>query len=152
MSGPFRFEDRWTFSVPPAELWAALTEIDRFQEWWPWLRTLDSGGLAEGAVSRCMVRAPVPYSLSFSVTVVETVPEHLVRALISGDLEGPARLDVASHPDGSEARLAWELELKDPLLRAASRVARPVMEWGHDWVIQSGVRRFRRLALRTRPD
>ena len=147
MSVPFTFDGRWVFAVPPAGLWEAVSRTDRFQEWWPWLRSLESEGLVEGSVARCVVRAPVPYSLRFEVAIVEVVTERLVDTRVSGDLEGPARLDVAPHPDGSEARLSWELELRDPLLRAASRVGRPLMEWGHNWVIDNGVRQFRRLAF-----
>ena len=147
MSAPFRFEGKWTFPVPPAELWAVFSRTDRFQEWWPWLRTLDSDGLVEGTVSRCVVRAPLPYSLTFEIAILEVVPERLVNTHVSGDLEGPARLDLDAHPEGSEARLSWELELRDPLLRTAAVVARPVMEWGHSWVVDTGVRQFRRTAL-----
>lgn len=139
------------FPVAPAELWGALSRTDRFQEWWPWLRTFESDGLVEAGVAHCVVRAPVPYSLRFDVTVVEVVPQRLVDTRVSGGLEGPARLEVTAHPHGSEARLSWELELREPLLRAASQVARPVMEWGHNWVVDSGVRQFRRLALQQRP-
>ena len=147
MPSPFRFDGRWVFPVPPAELWAAFSRTDRFQEWWPWLRTLESDGLVEGTVSRCVVRAPVPYSLTFDVAILEVVPECRVVTEISGDLEGPARLDVDAHPEGSEARLTWELELRDPLLRAGAAFARPLMEWGHSWVVDTGVRQFRRSAL-----
>lgn len=147
MPKPFRFDQRWLFAVPPKELWAVLSETDRFQQWWPWLRSFDSAGLVAATVSDCVVRAPVPYSLRFRVTILAVVPERLVDTRVSGDLEGPARLEVASHPEGSEAALSWALELRDPLLRAGSWAARPVMEWGHDWVIDAGVRQFRRTAL-----
>jgi hypothetical protein len=100
-----------------------------------------------------VVRAPLAYSLRFQVAVVDVVPGRLVDARVSGDLEGPARLHVDFHADGSEAHLSWELALRAPVLHAASRVARPLMEWGHDWVVHTGVRQFRRLALgeRSRP-
>lgn len=150
MGRGFRFDGRWVFPVPPGELWATLSRTDRFQEWWPWLRSLDSAGLAEGSVSDCVVRAPVPYSLRFRVTVLEVTPALSVDTRVSGDLEGPARLDIAAHPDGSEARLSWELELRSPLLRRLSRVGRPLMEWGHNWVVDTGVRQFRRAVFEGR--
>jgi hypothetical protein len=45
-------------------------------------------------------------------------------------------------------RLAWEMELCRPVLRAAARFGRPVMEWGHDWVVTTGVEQFLDRALR----
>ena len=143
----FRLDRRWVFGVVPRDLWEALSRPNRLREWWPWLRTLDSDGLVQGTVSHCEVRGPVPYSLRFDVALIEVVPERLVDARVSGDIAGPARLDLADHPGGCEARVSWNVELRDPLLRAASRVARPLMQWGHDWAIDDGVRRFRRLAL-----
>jgi hypothetical protein len=94
-----------------------------------------------------VVRAPVPYALSFSVSLREVVPPRCVVAAVSGDLEGPARLDVVAQPGGSEARMSWVLEVRAPLLRAAALVARPLMNWGHNWVVDTGVRQFRREAL-----
>ena len=150
MSNRFRFDGRWTFPVPPGELWEAFSRTDRFREWWPWLQVLEGGGLVEGTTARCVVRAPLLYSLRFDVAVLEVVPERLVSTRVSGDLRGPARLEVQDHTDGSEARLTWEVDLVAPPLRAASRVARPVMEWGHDRVVEIGLRQFRR-ALATNP-
>jgi hypothetical protein len=91
-----------------------------------------------------VVRAPLPYSLRFTVEVLEVVPNRLVDARVSGDLDGPARLEVAPRGDGSSARLVWAVEVRKPLLRSAARWARPAMEWGHDWVVSSGIRQFRR--------
>ena len=151
MARPFRFEGRWSFSATPEELWRVFSDTERLQELWPWLRTLESPGLVEGTVSRCVVRAPVPYTVSVEVALRQVVPARLVVAAVSGDLEGPARLDVAARPGGSEASLFWELEARAPLLRAASLVARPVMDWGHNWVVDTGVRQFRRKALGEHP-
>jgi uncharacterized protein YndB with AHSA1/START domain len=150
---PFRFDRAWTFSVAPDELWAVLTRTDEFRRWWPWLRQISGDGLVPGGRSTCVVRAPVPYTLRFTVTVVDLVPGERIEAVVDGDLAGPARLWVApaagrGGDGGSEVRLAWEMELRRPALRAAARVGRPVMEWGHDWVVGTGVEQFRHRALR----
>lgn len=62
--------------------------------------------------------------------VHELVPLELIDTTVSDDLSGPARLEIAAQDAGSNARLQWEVELRDPLLRVAARVARPIMEWG----------------------
>jgi hypothetical protein len=144
---PFRFDRRWVFEVPPDELWRVLSRTDQFPTWWKWLRRFDSDGLVEGGESRCVIRGALPYSLSFAVRVVELQPPSLVRADVSGDLAGPARLEIEPHPDGSTARLVWEVDLRSPILRPMVRVARPLMEWGHDWVVDTGIRQFERHAL-----
>ena len=133
--------------MPPAALWGALSRTDDFPRWWSWLRVFESTGLEAGTVSRCVVRAPLPYSLRFTVDVQEVDEHRLVDAVVDGDIAGPARLEVAAAGSGSEARLVWTLELRDPLLRSAALVARPLMEWGHEWVVSAGVAQFRRRAL-----
>lgn len=150
---PFRFDRTWTFAVPPDELWRVLARTDDFRRWWPWLREFSGDGLVPGGRSACVVRAPVPYTLRFTVAVRELVPGRLLDAVVDGDLAGPARLEVRpgdgdGDGDGSVARLAWEMELCRPVLRAAARFGRPLMEWGHDWVVTTGVEQFLARALR----
>jgi hypothetical protein len=147
---PFRFDRTWDFAEPPEALWAVLTRTEDFRRWWPWLRELSGDGLVPGGRSACVVRAPIPYTLRFTVAVRELVPGRVVHAVVDGDLAGPARLEVGSGQAGagSVARLWWEMELRRPMLRAAALVGRPVMERGHDWVVSSGMEQFLRRALR----
>ena len=147
MVKPFGFDRSWTFPVPPADLWDILLRTDDYPRWWRWLREFESDGLTEGAAARCVVRGPFPYSLNFTVNVLEIGPGRLVRTEVTGDLAGPARLEIAADGDGSAARLLWELELCSPVLRELARWARPLMEWGHGWVVDNGVRQFRSRAL-----
>jgi len=149
---PFHFDRSWTFAEPPDELWRVLARTGDFRRWWPWLREFSGDGLVPGGQSACLVRAPVPYTLRFTVTVRELIPARLVDAVVDGDLAGPARLELGPGGDGdgggSVARLAWEMELCRPVLRAAARFGRPLMEWGHDWVVTTGVEQFLARALR----
>lgn len=154
---PFRFDQAWTFDVPPGEIWALLERTGDFRRWWPWLRELSGDGLVPGGRNVCVVRAPIPYTLRFTVTVRELVAGRFVAADVDGDLAGPARLEIgpAEEPGSAEetsggttVRLTWEMELRRPVLRTAARYGRPVMEWGHDWVVANGMRQFLGRALR----
>ena len=145
---PFHFDRSFSFAAPPAELWSVLSRTGEFRRWWPWLRELSGDGLVAGGRSRCVVRAPIPYTLRFTVALTEIDPGRLVDAVVDGDLAGPARLELTAAGAGSTVRLAWEMELRRPMLRTAARFARPVMEWGHDWVVATGVEQFLGHALR----
>ena len=151
MSAAFRFDRRWSFDTNPADLWAVISRTEDFTTWWPWLRTFDVDALAEDATAQCVVQAPIPYRLRFTVHVRRVIPLELIDTVVSGDLAGPARLELAAQERGSTARLTWEVELRDPVLRLASRVARPIMEWGHNWVVETGVRQFQKRALGQKP-
>lgn len=147
MPTPFRFDRRFEFAVPPDELWATIVQTERYPQWWPWLREID-GSLEQGSVARCVIRAPLPYSLRFTIEVERIVPAQRVDTRVGGDLEGPASLVVTPNGDGgSIAHLRWELELRDRMLRSVSVVSRPAMVWAHDRVIEVGLREFERRAL-----
>jgi uncharacterized protein YndB with AHSA1/START domain len=147
MPAPFRFDRRFQLAATPEALWLTLERTDDYPTWWSWLRELEGGELREGAVARCAVQGPLPYTLRFEITVERVVAHQRIHTQVSGDLDGPARLEIEPGPGGSTARLAWSLELQDSLLRPLSWVARPAMVWAHDRVIEMGLRDFERRAL-----
>jgi uncharacterized protein YndB with AHSA1/START domain len=148
---PFTYDRTWTFALAPDELWSVLTRTDEYPLWWRWLRGFDTAGLIEGEYADCVVRGPLPYSLTFRIHILEVVPSELVRTEVSGDLDGPARLELTPKGADCNARLSWSVDLRSPLLRPMARWARPLMEWGHNWVVDNGVARFRDHALVGRP-
>jgi hypothetical protein len=147
MPAPFRFDRTWVFPRSPDELWAILLRTDDFQGWWDWLRRFELGAVREGATARCVIQAPLPYALHFDLHVERVVEAERIETQVTGDLRGPARLEVAPHADGCAARLVWSLELRDPVLRNVARVARPAMAWAHDRVVEMGVTQFEQRAL-----
>ena len=68
-------------------LWAAITSVEDFSAWWPWLRGFDGERLAVGETWDCTVQPPLPYSLHFDLEIDEVVPYELVTARVSGDLD-----------------------------------------------------------------
>lgn len=147
MSAPFLFDRSFELDVTPEEMWRALSQTDRYPDWWSWLRTFESGGLSEGTVANCVIQAPLPYSLRLAIGVERVVPNELIDTTVRGDLEGPARLELAASPGGCTARMVWTLELRDTVLRSFAMVARPAMVWAHDRIVESGLRQFERRAI-----
>ena len=104
----------------------------------------------------CVVQPPLPYRLHFRLHLDEVVAPSLVRATISGDLAGWARLDLtpasgsvrAGDPTATEIRLRSDLGPTGRLPRTMGSLAPPLARFGHDWVLDNGIRQFRR-ALRS---
>lgn len=144
MAPSFVSDRDWTFEVTPDELWSAMVETDRYPSWWPWLRRFDPGeGFETGARWHCEVAPPLPYVVRFSVTLDRIEHGSSARATVDGDVRGDALLTVDDLGDGrSSARLRSRLAPANPVLRNVGRVARPVVEWGHDWVLDQGLRQF----------
>lgn len=142
-----RSDRRFEFDLGRVSVWEAITCVDRYQEWWPWLHGFDGTTFAEGVRWQCVVKPPLPYTLHFDVIVVEVIDHDLVRARIEGDITGWAQLTAADRGDASEFRLTSLLRPKTRSLRVITRIARPVATFGHDWVLDTGARQFRKTAL-----
>ncbi len=142
-----RSDRRFEFDIERVSVWAAITRTDRYREWWPWLHGFDGTTFSEGVRWSCVVKPPLPYTLHFDVILVEVVDQELVRARIEGDITGWAQLTAIDHAQGSEFRLISELSPASGVLRLMTRVARPVAAFGHDWVLDTGARQFRSVAL-----
>jgi len=135
---------RFTFNQPPAQVWEVMARTSAYTGWWPWLRHLDAVGLVSGDVWACHIQPPLPYFLRFSVTLDDVVSGESVRATVAGDITGTAAFTLAPTDEGGcEARLVSDLAPASTVLSAFAVVARPVVVWGHDWVIAEGVRQFR---------
>lgn len=143
-----RSDRRFTFPVPPADLWAAFGRTEEYRSWWPWLRALDGASFEEGATWHCEVQPPLPYSLRFDVHLEEVEAPRFVTATIVGDISGHAAIDVVATPGGSEIHLVAALGPDSAMLRAIARVAHPLVRFGHDWVIDTGLRQFQQRGLR----
>jgi hypothetical protein len=124
-----------------------VNRTEDFRTWWSWLREFDVDGVRAGSSARCLIQAPLPYALRLRIDVERADAPSLIHTHVHGDLEGPARLEIAPAVGGCRARLAWELDVRDRVLRQVARVARPMMLWAHDRVVSTGVEQFRRRAL-----
>jgi hypothetical protein len=151
---PIRSERSWSYSGGSDELWDIVADVDRYREWWPWLRQFEAdGGLHVGGRWRCEVAPPVPYTVRFTLAFTEVDPGVHIGARVSGDIAGTASLDVADGhaADGSVScgvHLESSLAAVHPLLRALGIVAGPMTRWGHDWVLDRGWEQFVRATSR----
>jgi hypothetical protein len=125
-----------------------MTRVDDYQRWWPWLRRFDAPALEPGATWTATVQPPLPYRLTFDLHLLAVEAPRLVVADITGDLEGDARLEVSPTELGSELHFTSALEPTNRVLRAVAHVAEPMARFGHQWVLDTGLRQFRAQALR----
>jgi uncharacterized protein YndB with AHSA1/START domain len=134
------------FPVPRAKMWQTIQEVDQYESWWPWLEDfrLDGGSLQAGAVLSGVVAPPVPYRMRIEVELTRCEPEHAIEAHVRGDLEGEASLEMRDHGAGSIVEVAWTVEMMQRPMRLADRFTHPLLQWGHDRVVELTVAGFRR--------
>lgn len=147
VAASFGFDRTWWFPVPLDQLWAVLNRTDQYPRWWSWLREFDTEGFETGSTAHFVVQSSLPYALRCTIRIDEMRVREAIVTTVSGDLRGPARLEVHDAADGCTARLVWSLEPGSPLVRNLARVGRPAMMWAHDRVVATGVDQFRSRAL-----
>jgi len=136
----------YEFSISPSEMWDTIGEVDQFEVWWPWLEEfrLEGDTLEEGAVLHGVIAPPLPYRMRILIELARCEPSRSIEALIHGDLEGEASLELRPRGVGSSVEVAWTVEMMQRPMRAADRMAHPLLQWGHDRVVEITVAGFRR--------
>lgn len=141
-----RYRRDYAFPDAPSDLWDAIAEVHHFEEWWSWLEEFGLQGdtLQKGSVLRGVVAPPLPYRMRIEVELTECLRPRRMDALIRGDLEGEASLDIQPAGTGSNVEVAWTVEMMQGPMRLADRMAHPLLQWGHDRVVEITVAGFRK--------
>jgi uncharacterized protein YndB with AHSA1/START domain len=148
-------EHRFRFLAPPAEVWTALSAVDSYPAWWPWLRRLDAAGLVQGDSWRCRIRPPLPYAIRCTIDLVTVEPSRLVAARIRGDILGRATISLRPAGAGAGAGAgsigssgSTDVIVTSALIahaltaRAGARLFPRAARRGHDWVFDTAARQF----------
>jgi carbon monoxide dehydrogenase subunit G len=145
----FDYRREYEFALAPAAMWQRMEHLDQFEGWWPWLQEfrLEGATLTAGSVLHGVIVPPLPYRMRIRVELTRCDPPGVIDATVGGDLEGEAHLRMrAEGTDGTRSRVevAWTVEMMQRPMRLASRFGRPLLQWGHDRVVETTVNGFRR--------
>ena len=124
-----------------------MADVDSYRLWWPWLRSFDAAALETDQVWRCVVRPPLPYTVTFAIAFTRVIPNALAEARVSGDISGAAELTLTDTDAGCEVVVRSDLQPESRFLRMLSKTFPPVARYGHDWVLSTGARQFEARAL-----
>ena len=140
------YRREYEFALTPAALWERMEHLDQFERWWPWLQEyrLEGKGLVPGSVLHGVVVPPLPYRMRIRVELTRCEPPEAIDAIIGGDLKGDAHLRIRADGTRSRVEVAWTVEMMQRPMRLASRFGRPLLQWGHDLVVETTVNGFRR--------
>jgi uncharacterized protein YndB with AHSA1/START domain len=141
-------DQRLPFDADVASVWNAMGKVDAYQQWWPWLRTFEANALAVGEIWKCVIVAPLRYTVSFTLKFDVVVPEQHIETSLRGDIAGGAWIDLEERGDESDVWIRSTLAPTSPFLKMLSRVFYPVAKSGHDAIINQGAKQFQERALR----
>ena len=139
-----RSDRRYRFAVGRREVWQAFTQVDQYRRWWPWLHRFDGVEFRTGERWECAVKAQLPYTLEFAIELDDVAEDLSAHARLSGDIDGWAELTLTDEGTGSQLRLESELTARSGPARWLDAVAPPLARRGHDWILDNGIRQFRR--------
>jgi hypothetical protein len=138
-----RSDRRYRFNASRRDLWTALTRVDQYQAWWPWLRGFDGRAFADGEQWQCLVKPQLPYTLEFVIALDSVTDARHAHAQLTGDIRGWAELNLADDGSGSQIRLQSDLTARSGPARWVDSLMPPLARRGHDWVLDNGIRQFR---------
>jgi len=132
----FSFRREFDVAAPVPRVQAVLVDLEWYAAWWPEVVAVAKLSDDDALV---LCRSTLPYELELHLTAVHREPERLEVA-IDGDLEGFARFELSTRDGGTHLVFTEEVEAAGRALRTASYVARPLLVWNHDRMLESCIR------------
>ncbi|MFN2483489.1 MAG: SRPBCC family protein [Candidatus Limnocylindria bacterium] len=150
MGARYSFSDVWTVDAPIDVVWTALNAHD-WTTWWPDYRRIElvriGGDDGVGWIGRVWVRSNLPYTLVFTIEIVEVDPPRFVRTRVEGFFSGEVSWTLETDTGGgARLTLREEVETTWPLINVLTRLGfRGLFEANHARAMRRGERGLRRL-------
>ncbi|MFG2719900.1 SRPBCC family protein [Streptomyces sp. NPDC048416] len=137
----YRFRSLWDLPAAPPAVYAVLERTEEYPLWWREVREVTA---VDERTATARFRSLVPYDLVVTARESRRDPVGLVlRATLSGDLEGWACWTLLAHDGGTRAVYEQEVEVRKPLLRRLAVPGRPLFRANHALMMRSGRRGLR---------
>ncbi|WP_374568917.1 SRPBCC family protein [Ideonella sp.] len=152
----YAYVTHWRLDAPPEAVWQALTEVDEWPQWWPYVRSVtllrrgrEPDGV--GALRRIAWGSRLPYGFTLDVECVESDAPRRLLGRSSGALEGEGLWELWPDGAGTVVRYTWRLYLNTTWMRLAAPLMAPLFHWNHEGVMRGGGRGLVRWLAGERP-
>ncbi|MBA2615259.1 MAG: polyketide cyclase [Actinobacteria bacterium] len=141
MRPAYRFLTTWVLDAPREEVWQAVSEVERWPEWWRGVEAVqelehgDDDGL--GSVYRHRWRSRLPYTVGFDMRTTRIERLHVLEGEASGELQGFGRWRFYED-EATAVTYEWVVRTRRPWMNAVAPVGRPVFVWSHNVVMRWG--------------
>ncbi len=150
MPEPYHFKTDWRFRAPLERVWNVVLDIQNYPPWWKnfrRVRLVRGDGKSVGSIIECEVRGSLPYSLNYSLEVLEATSLKSIRLQSTGDLVGTGRWEFSEPAPGeSHAVYYWDVVTTNPILNLVAPLARGALARNHERVMANGYEALRRYA------
>ena len=142
MATDYNFLTVWKFDAPLEKIYNSIHDADNYHLWWKGqskVETIKKGDvLGVGAVKKFRTRSFLPYSLTYTGTVLEVEPLKKVVGTTIGELEGRGTWVFENENGVSVVKYYWVVKTNSALMNFLSPVMKPLFEWNHDVVMKWG--------------
>lgn len=139
----YRFHSVWHVDASPCAVYEVLSDIANYPSWWPEVRSATRIDEETGEL-RC--RSFLPFDLVIQVRrSIRNQRAGLLRASLSGDIEGFASWEIIGRDGGTDLMFDQEVVATKPLLRRLALVARPFFHGNHDLMMRGGFKGLKRV-------
>jgi uncharacterized protein YndB with AHSA1/START domain len=138
----FDLVSHWRIAAPADRVWAALTAVPAWPDWWPGVRSVqtlragDAQGL--GSVQRIRWATRLPYDLVIEIEAIECLPPERLRGRSSGQLQGEGIWLLSEAEQGTDVTYVWRVQLTRPWMRWLAPLLAPLFRWNHESVMRAG--------------
>jgi hypothetical protein len=148
MATSYSFATRWSFDAPIDEVWDVVGHICRYPEIWSDFRRVRvrvGDGRAVGSIIDAETRGKLPYSLNYTLEVVESEKPHHVLLKSTGDLVGTGRWELLEDgPARTGVTYYWDVATTNPVLNLLAPLFKGALARNHDEVMARGYDAFSR--------
>lgn len=132
----YRFRSVWHVDASPEDVYEVLSDIANYPLWWREVRKATKIDDETGEI-RC--RSFLPFDLVVQVRhSIRNQQAGLLRATLSGDLEGYASWEITGRDGGTDLMFDQEVVVNKPLLRRLVLIAKPFFRGNHDMMMRGG--------------
>ena len=143
----------WRLDAPPAAVWAALTRVEDWPRWWPFVERVETIRQAQGvgAVRRLHWRTRLPYRLSLLMTCTAAERERRLAGISRGHLIGEGEWTLTQDGRHTLLHYDWRVALAKPWMRRSRWLLQPLFAWNHGAVMRAGEAGLKRWLAQAAP-
>jgi hypothetical protein len=145
----YHFRSVWTVAAEADAVFNTLAQLDTYPLWWPEVKAVT---MLDADNARVQIRALLPYALEFLMArQVTDEAKGILRAGMTGDLEGFSCWTISSSQPGSRLVFEEDVVVNKLLLKMLAPVARPLFALNHTIMMNRGRRGLQRYLAGQRP-
>lgn len=138
----FAYVTQWRLEAPIAKVWDAIYHSERWPTWWKNVKNVDEveRGQVDGVgnVRHYVWKGKLPYRIRLAMRTTRVEPLVALEGLASGDVEGAGRWRFSTDGPITAVRYDWTVRTTKLWMNVLAPLARPLIDWNHDGIMQEG--------------